>query len=115
MTLEVKIKSVKSDFLTDFNTFHKQDLDLPTLRQKYLARNGLVAELFKMLGQVSSEDRPKYGQLLNELKNNIVSKIDSLSTVLEDSDSLGNVDIALPGREYNIGSVSYTHLRAHET
>ena len=105
MTLEVKIKSVKSDFLTDLDTFHEGDIDLPSLRQKYIARNGLVADLFKMLNQVSSEDRPKYGQLLNELKNNIASKIDSLSTVLEDSDSLGNVDIALPGKDYDIGTI----------
>ena len=105
MTLEVKIKSVKSDFLTDLDTFHKGNMDLPSLRQKYIARSGLVADLFKMLSQVSSEDRPKYGQLLNELKNNIASKIDSLSTDLEDSDSLGNIDIALPGRDYDIGTI----------
>ena len=105
MTLEVKIKSVKSDFLTDLDTFHEGNMDLPILRQKYIARNGLVADLFKMLGQVSSEDRPKYGQLLNELKNNIASKIDSLSTDLEDSGSLGNVDIALPGKDYDIGTI----------
>ena len=105
MTLEVKIKSVKSDFLTDLDTFHEGNIDLPSLRQKYIARNGLVADLFKMLSQVSSEDRPRYGQLLNELKNNIASKIDSLSTDLEDSDSLGNIDIALPGRDYDIGTI----------
>ena len=105
MALEVKIKSVKSDFLTDLDTFHEGNMDLPILRQKYIARNGLVADLFKMLSQVSSEDRPKYGQLLNELKNNIASKIDSLSTILEDSDSLGNVDIALPGKDYDIGTI----------
>ena len=105
MTLEVKIKSVKSDFFTDLDTFHEGNMDLPILRQKYIARNGLVADLFKMLSQVSSEDRPKYGQLLNELKNNIASKIDSLSTDLEDSESLSNVDIALPGKDYDIGTI----------
>ena len=105
MTLEVKIKSVKSDFLTDLDTFHEGNMDLPSLRQKYIARNGLVADLFKMLSEVSSEDRPKYGQLLNELKNNIASKIDSFSTDLEESDSLGNIDIALPGRDYDIGTI----------
>ena len=110
MTLEVKIKSVKSDFLTDLDAFHEGNIDLPSLRQKYIARNGLVADLFKMLSQVSSEDRPKYGQLLNELKNNIASKIDSLSTDLEDSDSLGNVDIALPGKDYDIGTIHILSL-----
>ena len=105
MTLEVKIKSVKNDFLTDLATFHEGNMDLSSLRQKYIARNGLVADLFKMLSQVSSQDRPKYGQLLNELKNNIASKIDSISTNLEDSDSLGTVDIALPGKDYDIGTI----------
>ncbi len=107
MSLEEKLKSVKNDFLADVDAFQKQDIDHNGIHQKYLARNGLVADLFKMLGKVSVQDRPRYGQLLNELKNNITSKIDSLSTDLEDSDSLGNVDIALPGREYNIGS---THI-----
>ena len=105
MTLEVKIKSVKNDFLTDLATFHEGNMDLSSLRQKYIARNGLVADLFKMLSQVPSQDRPKYGQLLNELKNNIASKIDSISTNLEDSDSLGIVDIALPGKDYDIGTI----------
>ena len=107
MSLEVKIKSVKNDFLADLDTFREQNTDLTSIRQKYLARNGLVAGLFKMLGMVSTQDRPKYGQLLNELKNNIASKIDSLSTDLEDSDSLGKIDIAIPGRTYNIGT---THI-----
>ena len=105
MSLEEKLKSVKNDFLADVDAFQKQDIDHTGIHQKYLARNGLVADLFKMLGKVSVQDRPRYGQLLNELKNNITSKIDSLSTDLEDSDSLGNVDIALPGKDYDIGTI----------
>ena len=107
MSLEEKLKSVKNDFLADVDAFQKQDIDHTGIHQKYLARNGLVADLFKMLGKVSVQDRPRYGQLLNELKNNITSKIDSLSTDLEDSNSLGNVDIALPGKGYGIGT---THI-----
>mgnify|MGYP001218118271 FL=1 len=105
MSLEGKIKSVKSDFLTDLSAFHESDLDLATLRQKYLARNGLVANLFKLLGSASSEDRPKYGQVLNQLKNDITTEIDLLSAGSEDSDSLVAVDIALPGKDYEIGSI----------
>ena len=41
---------------------------LLNIRQKYLGRNGLVAELFKSLGSASKKDKPKYGQLLNQLK-----------------------------------------------
>ena len=35
---------------------------------KYLSRKGLVAGLFKLLGQASAEDRPAFGQALNDLK-----------------------------------------------
>ena len=105
MSLDGKIKSVKNDFLTDLDNFQSQDLDLSNIRQKYLGRNGLVADLFKELGSVSNEDRPKYGQLLNSLKNDIGLKIDSFSSEIEDSNNLDSVDISLPGKSYDIGSI----------
>ena len=105
MSLDGKIESVKNDFLTDLDTFQPQDSDLFNIRQKYLGRNGLVADLFKELGSVSNEDRPKYGQLLNSLKNDIGLKIDSFSSEIEDSNNLDSVDISLPGKSYDIGSI----------
>ena len=105
MSLDGKIKSVKNDFLTDLDTFQSQDSDLSNIRQKYLGRSGLVADLFKELGSVSNEDRPKYGQLLNSLKNDIRLKIDSFSSEIEDSNNLDSVDISLPGKSYDIGSI----------
>ena len=105
MSLDGKIKSVKNDFLTDLDTFQSQDSDFSNIRQKYLGRNGLIANLFKELGSVSNEDRPKYGQLLNSLKNDIGLKIDSFSSEREDSNNLDSVDISLPGKSYDIGSI----------
>ena len=105
MSLGGKIKSVKNDFLTDLDNFQSQDSDLSNIRQKYLGRNGLVANLFKELGSVSNEDRPKYGQLLNSLKNDIGLKIDSFSSEIEDLNNLDSVDISLPGKNYDIGSI----------
>ena len=67
MSLKDSIKSVKNDFLTDFATVSVSS-DADPLKQKYLGRNGLVTNLFKQLGQVSKEDKPLFGQLLNELK-----------------------------------------------
>ena len=105
MSLDGKIKSVKNDFLTDLDAFQSQDSDLSNIRQKYLGRNGLVADLFKEMGSVPNEDRPKYGQLLNSLKNDIGLKIDSFSSEIEDSNNLDSVDISLPGKSYDIGSI----------
>jgi len=105
MSLDGKIKSVKNDFLADFDDFHTQNTDIENIRQKYLGRNGLVAELFKSLGSASKTDKPKYGQLLNQLKNDITSKVESSSSDLDNKDNSDIIDIALPGKTYSIGSV----------
>ena len=105
MSLDGKIESVKNDFLTDLDAFQNQNEDLSAIRQKYLGRNGLIADLFKLLGQVSNEDRPKYGQLLNQIKVDITEKIDSLSSGDSSDDNSDSVDIALPGKHYDIGSI----------
>jgi len=115
MSLDGNIKSVKNDFLTDLDAFQAQDADLSHIRQKYLARNGLIADLFKQLGQVSNEDRPKYGQLLNQLKVDITEKIDSLSSSNDSNDKSDSVDIALPGKHYDIGSVHILEQTLNET
>ena len=105
MSLDGKIKSVKNDFLADLDDFQNQNTDIENIRQKYLGRNGLVAVLFKSLGSAPKKDRPKYGQLLNQLKNDITSKIELFSSDLDNKDNSDIIDIALPGKTYPIGSV----------
>ena len=128
MSLKDSIESVKNDFLTEFASIGDSSSS-EILRQKYLGRNGLVTDLFKELGKVSNDDRPLYGQLLNELKNELFEKISSIQSDSDSVESSDSVDIALPGKIYSRGSshileqtfanikkifgeiaVSYTHL-----
>jgi phenylalanyl-tRNA synthetase alpha chain len=103
MSLKDSIESVKNDFLTEFASIGDSSSS-EILKQKYLGRNGLVTELFKELGKVSSDDRPLYGQLLNGLKNEIFEKISSVQSGSDSDDSSDYVDIALPGKIYSRGS-----------
>ena len=103
MSLKDSIESVKNDFLTEFASIGDSSSS-EILKQKYLGRNGLVTELFKELGKVSSDDRPLYGQLLNGLKNELFEKISSVQTDSDSNDSSDYVDIALPGKSYSRGS-----------
>ena len=105
MSLKEKIESVKNDFLTDVDNFHTQSKDIEQIRLKYLGRNSVIADLFKNLDTASKEDRPKYGQLLNQLKNDITGKIDSYSSGQDNIDGNDIIDIALPGKNYPIGSI----------
>ena len=106
MSLKDSIESVKSDFLTEFANIN-DSTGSELIRQKYLGRNGLVTNLFKELGQASNDDRPVFGQLLNQLKNELSEKINSIQA--EDRTASDNelVDIALPGKLYSLGS---THV-----
>ena len=103
MSLKDSIESVKNDFLTEFASIGDSSSS-EILKQKYLGRNGLVTELFKELGKVSSDDRPLYGQLLNGLKNELFEKISSVKSGSASDDSSDYVDIALPGKSYSRGS-----------
>ena len=103
MSLKDSIESVKNDFLTEFASIDDSSSS-EILKQKYLGRNGLVTELFKELGKVSSGDRPLYGQLLNGLKNELFEKISSVQSGSDSNDSSDYVDIALPGKSYSRGS-----------
>ena len=106
MSLKDSIESVKNDFLTEFASIN-DSTSSELIRQKYLGRNGLVTNLFKELGQASNDDRPVFGQLLNQLKNELSEKINSVQS--EDKIDSDNelVDIALPGKLYASGS---THI-----
>lgn len=106
MSLKDSIESVKNDFLTEFASIN-ESTSSELIRQKYLGRNGLVTNLFKELGRVSNDDRPVFGQLLNQLKNELSEKINSVQS--EDKTDSDNelVDIALPGKLYASGS---THI-----
>lgn len=106
MSLKDSIESVKNDFLTDFASIN-DSIGSESIKQKYLGRNGLVTNLFKELGRASNDDRPVFGQLLNQLKNELSEKINSIQA--EDRTARDNelVDIALPGKLYASGS---THI-----
>ena len=104
MSLKDSIESVKNDFLTDFATVSESS-GTDMLKQKYLSRNGLVTNLFKQLGQVSKEDKPLFGQLLNQLKielNDKLASLNSNSNSVSDSDK---IDIFMPEKIYSAGSI----------
>jgi len=71
MSLKENIDSVRSDFLADIESFPNDAQDIENLRVKYLGRKGLVAGLFSSMGNLSAEERPQAGQLLNALKNDL--------------------------------------------
>ena len=80
--------------------------DLELIRLKYLSRKGIFSHLFEEFKQLSKEEKPKYGQLLNETKNEAQNKFDALKDKLDKSaqELKEHIDLTLPGRGCEIGS-----------
>jgi phenylalanyl-tRNA synthetase alpha chain len=70
------------------------------VRDRYLSRKGgLVSALLKALGTAPASERPRLGQLANELKQHIETRFAArLSAAEQSRPPSGAVDVTLPGR-----------------
>lgn len=110
MSLQENIDSVKKEFLTDIESLIDSNSDIESVRLKYLSRNGVVSSLFSKLADVPKNDKPKSGQLLNDLKNYITSEINNNSKPINDKNDgtlFIDLDFTLPGKSPIIGA---THI-----
>ncbi|MBR7083452.1 MAG: phenylalanine--tRNA ligase subunit alpha [Clostridia bacterium] len=82
--------------------------DVEALRIKYLGKKGELTALLRGMGSVSPEDRPKVGQLVNELRETIESAIEQKQKELSEK-ALGmklaaqTIDVTVPGKEIPVG------------
>jgi len=107
MSLLDKIDSVKKRFLADIENFPIEKDKITLLRSSYLGRKGEVADLFTQLGSLDSEARPKVGQALNKLKNELNDIFDQKLEEVSNIQNKGEdsfVDLTLPGSLQRYGS-----------
>lgn len=81
---------------------------IENLRVKLLGKKGEITELSKKMKDLSPEERPVFGQLLNELKDSITEaleeKKDELKKIAKEIQlKEETIDISLPGRGIEVG------------
>jgi phenylalanyl-tRNA synthetase alpha chain len=87
--------------------------DLPGLEQlkvELLGKKGLLTEKLKGLSSLSAEERPKIGQIVNQVKENLLLAFSSREAVLdqlnlEKSLEKDRIDVTLPGRGQVMGHI----------
>lgn len=82
--------------------------DLESLRVKYLGRSGEVTLLSQSMREVSKEDKPRIGSLLNDLRASVTSMLEQKQSALteqEDRNKFAGVDATLPGIVPTIGAL----------
>ncbi|HIQ40168.1 MAG TPA: phenylalanine--tRNA ligase subunit alpha [Sulfurivirga caldicuralii] len=84
--------------------------DLDQLRVRFLGKKGAFTALMKQLGNMSPEQRPKAGQVINEAKQTVQALINEKKAALEAAALAAKlaaeaVDVTLPGRHVDIGGL----------
>lgn len=80
------------------------------LRVHYLGKKGLITEQLKQVGTLAAEDRPRFGKLVNEAKDQLSERLRSRKTELEMSAQNAKldrerIDVTLPGRGLRTGGL----------
>lgn len=83
---------------------------LQELRVSYLGKKGPIQEVMKMMKDLSKEERPKFGQQVNEIKELIANAIEEKKVeieALEMNSKLESekIDITLDGYKPNLGNI----------
>lgn len=82
---------------------------LQEIRVRYLGRKGELTGLMKGLGALAPEDRPKVGQLVNVVKDQLEAAIEQALTAAREAATAQRlaterIDVTLPGRRRRLGS-----------
>ncbi len=103
------LKQILADALSAVASSESESA-LDDVRVHYLGKKGALTALLKQLGNVSAEDRPKFGQIVNEAKGQVQEKITERKAGLEKAAlnaklATEKIDISLSGKGQEIGGL----------
>lgn len=101
-----KIKEIEKSALSEIGAASDGE-GVEKLRIKYLGRKGLITELFKKMGEVSSEEKGEVGKLINALKNCVTKALDEKTSVVSatGASKRERIDVTLPGISKEPGTI----------
>lgn len=84
--------------------------EIDEIRVKYLGKKGVFTEVSKSMRDLSPEERPAFGQMVNDVKTIITTLIEEKTAKIKDvvkKEQLESetLDITLPGREISTGGL----------
>lgn len=96
--MEEALQKLREEGASDLAAISGAD-DLEPFRIKYFGRKSPFTQLMRQLGDAPKEDRPRLGQLANEIKKELQLRFDEKKASLaQEAHEAGGVDLTLPGR-----------------
>ena len=102
MDIKESIESVRRQFRSDSDPFPSDRDSLENLKIKFLGRKGLIANLFSQIPNLSNDQKPIAGKLLNQLKIELESSFPSDTESASHLEEI--IDRSLPGVIYPPGN-----------
>ena len=104
-----KLKAMLNDALEKIGNA-KDQLELGELKANYLGKKSPLNEAMKQMGSMAPEERKTFGMKVNELKSKLEAKVNERRDTLqkeaiEKKLQSEHIDVTLPGREINQGSM----------
>src|SRR6187399_3556749 len=81
---------------------------LEQARVRFLGQAGALTALSKGMKDVSKDDKPRLGKLLNDVRNAITAALDERKAALlarADAAAFASVDVTLPGTAPSLGTL----------
>ncbi|MEA1939372.1 MAG: phenylalanine--tRNA ligase subunit alpha [Candidatus Caldatribacteriota bacterium] len=113
------MEKIKEEVTSKLNKANELKV-IEKLRVEYLGRKGFLTLLLRKLGTLSPEERPKIGKLLNQTKKEIeellYAKITEIKKIEKEKKiQREEVDITLPGKKLDVGTVHPINLILKES
>jgi len=101
-----RIKEIEELALAEIAASAGERNNVEALRVKYLGRKGLLTELFKKISELSSDEKPEAGRLINLAKASVTKALDDkMSSGAEVEEVKDSLDVTLPGISQRPGKV----------
>ncbi len=107
--MKEKLETLRKQALEELTDLHTPK-ELEDFRVRYMGKKGSLTEILRGMGALTAEERPKMGQLVNQLRadleNALTEKADAIQKALQ-AQKLENekLDITMPGTVHTTGGL----------
>ncbi|WP_312693540.1 phenylalanine--tRNA ligase subunit alpha [Caproiciproducens sp.] len=106
--MKQELEAIREKAMRELNEAKGQQI-LENLRIKYLGKKGELTSILKQMGSLSAEERPKIGQLANEVRTFIEADLVKRAAELKEEEMLKRldqekIDVTLPGVHRELGA-----------
>jgi len=101
------LEQLRDDALREIEAA-RDEKSLEAVRVNYLGKSGSISEWGDRMKALAKAERPVVGKVLNEVRNAVTAALEERGEKVRterESDALSTIDISLPGKQHEIGTL----------